>query len=238
VPSTYATGIATGFVMLKEGRGGNALTPDSGRVMLLTMQLSDDARESMWSKLVDKNGSRAPRDVVSAFASLGGADAEAVYCTSYSDGSNEAWLIFGVDGDLLIYVSAKGPSVWRKDDDALRESLEAFTAPIRSYVTAIRIDDEPYIRQRQLQFGSLYESGRREEPFSPWPTAWVLLTTLPSADSPGTEWIRLPHNRDGYADNQHEKAEAVVEAVRRRLVGRQGLLPLTLVAARCRVGED
>jgi hypothetical protein len=38
------------------------------------MHVSDEQRESLWSELVNKDGTRAPSDVVLAFASLGGSD--------------------------------------------------------------------------------------------------------------------------------------------------------------------
>jgi hypothetical protein len=38
------------------------------------MHVSDEQLESLWSELVNKDGTRAPSDVVLAFASLGGSD--------------------------------------------------------------------------------------------------------------------------------------------------------------------
>jgi hypothetical protein len=105
------------------------------------VHLSDDALESLWSKLVNEDGVRAPSDVVLAFASLAGAAPEAVYCTAVAETANESWLVLAVDGDFLVYVLAKGRSFWREDEDRPPESLEAFAAPIRSYVSAIGIEE-------------------------------------------------------------------------------------------------
>jgi hypothetical protein len=176
------------------------------------MQLSDDALESLWSKLVNKDDIRAPSEVVLAFASLGGADADEVYCTSYTDESNEAWLVIAVDSDFLIYVSAKGRNLWRQDEDGPAESLEAFAAPIRSYVSVIGIEETDVTGHRDYGFG-----GRRR-PITPWHPSWVL--TKDRNAGPGPDQIRLPGVKDRYANSQREKAEAVVEAIRRRLVGR------------------
>ena len=89
------------------------------------MHVSDKQLESLWSTLVNKDGTRAPSDVVLAFASLGGSDAEAVYCISWAEQQTEFWLVLAVDGDFLVYVSADGGSLWRGDEDRPAESLEA-----------------------------------------------------------------------------------------------------------------
>jgi hypothetical protein len=179
--------------------------------MLLPMQLSDDALESIWSKLVNKDNIRAPSDVVLAFASLGGAVAEPVYCTSWTEPPIEFWLVLAVDGEFLIYVSAKSPSPWREDDDRPPESLEAFVAPIRSYVSAVGIGETDVM-------GGDYGFGMRRRPIRPWHPSWVL--TKDRNAGPGPDQIRLPSVKDRYTESQHDKADAVVDAIRRRLVGR------------------
>src|SRR4029453_17920402 len=67
--------------------------------------------------------------------------AEAVYCTSWAEQQTEFWLVLAVDGDFLVYVSADGRSLWRGDEDRPAESLEAFAAPVRSYVSAVGIEE-------------------------------------------------------------------------------------------------
>jgi hypothetical protein len=134
------------------------------------MHVSDEQLESLWSKLVNKDGTRAPSDVVLAFASLGGSDAEAAYCTSWAEQQTEFWLVLAVDGDFLVYVSADGRSLWRGDEDRPAESLEAFAAPVRSYVSAVGIE-ETDVR------GGDYGFGERRRPIAPWHPLWVLTRT-------------------------------------------------------------
>jgi hypothetical protein len=138
------------------------------------MHVSDEQLESLWSKLVNKDGTRAPSDVVLAFASLGGSDAEAVYCTSRAEQQTEFWLVLAVDGDFLVYVSADGLSLWRGDEDRPAESLEAFAAPVRSYVSAVGIE-ETEVR------GGDYGFGERRRPIAPWHPLWVLTKNRNSA---------------------------------------------------------
>jgi hypothetical protein len=112
--------------------------------------------------------------VVLAFASLGGSDAEAVYCTSWAEQQTEFWLVRAVDGDFLVYVPADGRSLWRGDEDRPAESLEAFAAPVRSYVSAVGIE-ETEVR------GGDYGFGERRRPIAPWHPLWVLTKNRNSA---------------------------------------------------------
>jgi hypothetical protein len=177
--------------------------------MLSTMRLTDAALESIWNKLTYKT-LRAPRDVVRAFAALGGAEAEAVYCTMYSDENRTSWFVLAVNGELLIYVSARGQRSWHQDDDGQRDALEAFTVPIRSYLFAIRIDDKP-------SPGRGFIEDENEASLFPRPATWVL--TRPHASSPGIDWFPLPHWHDQDDASQHQKAEFVADTIRLRLMG-------------------
>ena len=142
------------------------------------MHVSDEQLESLWSKLVNKDGTRAPSDVVLAFASLGGSDAEAVYCISWAEQQTEFWLVLAVDGDFLVYVSADGRSLWRGDEDRPAESLEAFAAPVRSYVSAVGIEETDV---RGGDWGGDYGFSERRRPIAPWHPLWVLTKDWNSA---------------------------------------------------------
>ena len=104
-----------------------------------------------------------------------------------------------VDVEFLIYVSAKSPSPWREDDDRPPESLEAFVAPIRSYVSAVGIGETDVM-------GGDYGFGMRRRPIRPRHASWVL--TKDRNAGPGPDQIRLPSVKDRYTESQHDKAEA------------------------------
>jgi hypothetical protein len=119
-----------------------------------------------------------------------------------------------VDGDFLVYVSAGGRRLWRGDEDRPAESLEAFAAPIRSYVSAVGMEETDV---RGGDWAGDYGLGELKRPIAPWHPLWVLTKDGNSAAGPSR--IVLPRANDRYADSQCDKADAVVNAIRQRLVG-------------------
>jgi hypothetical protein len=141
------------------------------------MHVSDEQLESLWSKLVNKDGTRAPSDVVLAFASLGGSDAEAVYCTSWaeqqrSSGWSWLWMVtFWFTCRPMVGAFGVEMRTGRRSHWRLRRSSSLLCVCRRDRGTDVRGGD----------WGGAYGFGELRRPIAPWHPLWVLTKDWNSA---------------------------------------------------------
>jgi hypothetical protein len=171
--------------------------------MCHSFPMQHDNLDPIWEKLRNSMDEPAPRIVVKAFVSLGGDQADPIYCTSYTDGQERIWRVIAIAGNALIKIRATGPEYWDAQSELqfghdTKASLdEASISLIPSSVAALRV------------LNALSYSRN----VSPWVTSWEVAMTA-------GETVQLPVPADLKAAHrsQHEPAEAVALAIRAALM--------------------